>query len=128
VTGGATRSVRTRTARPRPVEPPDGTGDSAAAALLASAGGQALAAGDHRSAVSSFRKWAYLTPGDALAYLHLGLALEAVGDQASAQRAFEAARSALTAAGPGHVEHAMEGYATAELLRLLDGKQRADRP
>jgi chemotaxis methyl-accepting protein methylase len=128
VSGRATRSVPTRPARPRPVEPPDGTGDSAAAALLASEGGQALAAGDHRSAVISFRKWAYLTPGDALAYLHLGLALEAAGDQASAQRAFEAARSALTAAGPGHVEHAMEGYATDELLRLLDGKQQAVRP
>jgi chemotaxis protein methyltransferase CheR len=133
VIGGATRTgphrtAPTRTARPRPIEPPDGTGDSTAAALLASAGGQALAAGDHRSAVISFRKWAYLTPGDALAYLHLGLALEAAGDQASAQRAFEAARSALAVAGPAHVEHAMEGYATAELLRLLDGKQRADRP
>jgi Flp pilus assembly protein TadD len=102
--------------------------DSAAVTRLAGEGEQALAAGDHRSAVASFRKWAYLAPDDTLAHLHLGLALEAAGDQASAGRAFAAARRAMTKADPTHVEGAIEGYATVELLRLLDAKRKGSGP
>ena len=82
-----------------------------------------MAAGDHGSAVVSFRKWAYLTPDDALAHLHLGFAMEAAGDGPAARRAFGAARRAVLEADPAHVEHAIEGYAPGELLRLLDAKQ-----
>ncbi|HYU66045.1 MAG TPA: CheR family methyltransferase, partial [Jatrophihabitantaceae bacterium] len=62
---------------------------------LARDGQQALNAGDTQLAIVAFRKWAYLAPDDAIAHLHLGLALEAAGDQPSAQRAFGAARRAL---------------------------------
>jgi chemotaxis protein methyltransferase CheR len=97
--------------------------DSAAATDLKRAGQQALNNGDHAAAVVAFRKCAYLTPDDAVAHLYLGLALEASGDLVSAQRAFRAARQATLSMASGHIEHAIGGYAPAELLRLLDSKR-----
>ena len=97
--------------------------EPSAALVHASAGKCALDAGDFQQAVVAFRKWAYVAPDDALAHLHLGLALEAAGDDASAQRAFRAARLAAQNGDQACVEHAMEGYAPGELLRLLDAKQ-----
>lgn len=68
-----------------------------------------------------FRKWAYLTPDDALAHLHLGLALEACGDLGSARRAYAVARRvATTDSGP--VQYAIGGFAAGELIRLLENK------
>ena len=95
---------------------------------LARDGQQALDAGDTRLAIVAFRKWAYLAPDDAIAHLHLGLALEAAGDQPSAQRAFGAARRALLHGEHGHVDSAMEGYAADELLGLLASKQQVVAP
>jgi len=95
---------------------------------LARDGQQALDAGDTRLAIVAFRKWAYLAPDDAIAHLHLGLALEAAGDQPSAQRAFGAARRALLHGEQGHVDSAMEGYAADELLGLLASKQQVAAP
>lgn len=100
-------------ALPEPVEPAD---------PLETAGQQAMAAGDHDAAVVAFRKWAYLRPHHPLAQLHLGLALEAAGDEGSAKRAFAAARRALVEAGPDHTPAGIEGYAAAEILKLLDSK------
>jgi chemotaxis protein methyltransferase CheR len=114
----------TRPARP-PISSPalrNGDDDSAVT-LLARNGQQAVADGDHLAAVVHFRKWAYLAHDDALAHLHLGLALEAAGDHPSAQRAFGAARRVLQEADDARVEHALGGYAPAELMRLLDAKQ-----
>jgi chemotaxis methyl-accepting protein methylase len=102
-----------------PAESPNG---------LARDGQQALDAGDAQLAIVAFRKWAYLAPDDAIAHLHLGLALEAAGDQLSAQRAFDAARRALLHGVQGHVDNAMEGYASDELLRLLASKQQVVAP
>ena len=45
---------------------------------------------------------AYLAPHDPVAQLHLGLALDAAGDESSAQRAYAAARHALLNADPAH--------------------------
>ena len=95
---------------------------------LARDGQQALDAGDTQLAIVAFRKWAYLAPDDAIAHLHLGLALEAAGDQPSAQRAFGAARRALLHGEEGHVDSAMEGYAADELLGLLASKQQVVAP
>jgi chemotaxis protein methyltransferase CheR len=95
---------------------------------LARDGQRALDAGDTQLAVVAFRKWAYLAPDDAIAHLHLGLALEAAGDQPSAQRAFGAARRALLHGEEGHVDSAMEGYAADELLGLLASKQQVVAP
>jgi len=92
------------------------------AALLEKMAQDAFAAGDHDAAVVAFRKCAYLTPDDPMAQLHLGLALEAAGDEASAKRAFAAARRALLDTGPDHSLAGLEGYAAAELLKLLDSK------
>ena len=72
----------------------------------------------------AFRKCAYLVPHDPVAQLHLGLALEAAGDASAAQRAYAAARRALLDADPAHSVAGIEGYATAELIRLLDSKQK----
>ncbi|MCF4123143.1 protein-glutamate O-methyltransferase CheR [Antribacter sp. KLBMP9083] len=114
--GGSTRSI-TRAERPpaapEPAEPAD---------RLETAGQYAIAAGDYDAAVVAFRKWAYLEPHDPVAQLNLGLALEAAGDEGSARRAFAAARRALTDAGPDHTPAGLEGYAAAELLKLLDSK------
>jgi chemotaxis protein methyltransferase CheR len=95
---------------------------------LARDGQHALDAGDTQLAIVAFRKWAYLAPDDAIAHLHLGLALEAAGDQPSAQRAFGAARRALLHGEEGHVDSAMEGYAADELLGLLASKQQVVAP
>jgi Flp pilus assembly protein TadD len=98
---------------------------------LAAAGQQALDADQNTAAVTAFRKWAYLAPGDAMAHLHLGLALEITGDQQAARRAFGAARRAVLlaekrpddAAGTDGLDpHAIDGYAPQELLRLLEAK------
>jgi chemotaxis protein methyltransferase CheR len=72
----------------------------------------------------AFRKCAYLAPHDPMAQLHLGLALQAAGHERSAQRAYAAARRALIKADPAHSIAGIEGIATAELVRLLDSKQR----
>jgi chemotaxis protein methyltransferase CheR len=99
-----------------------------AVTLLARTGQQALSAGDYTAAVVQFRKWVYLAHDDAVAHLHLGLALEAAGGRPSAQRACGAARRALDEADPSRVELDMGGYAPAELLRLLDTKQQVMMP
>ncbi len=91
-------------------------------AVLAAAGRDAIAEGDHAAAVVAFRKWAYLAPEDALAPLHLGLALEAAGDASSAVRAFRTSRAIVERHGSGSAESELKGYAVEELLRLLDIK------
>jgi chemotaxis methyl-accepting protein methylase len=91
---------------------------------LARVAHDAIAVGDFGTAVVAFRKCAYLAPDDPVAQLHLGLALEAVGDEPSAQRAFAAARQALLRADSARIAAGFEGYATAELASLLDSKQR----
>jgi chemotaxis methyl-accepting protein methylase len=106
--------ARRSAALPEPAEP---------AAILARAGQEAIAAHDYAAAVVAFRKCAYLVPHDPLAQLHLGLALEAAGDASAAQRAYAAARRVLLDADPAHSVAGIEGYATAELIRLLDSKQ-----
>jgi len=98
--GGAPRPAREVPA----AAPPD-------AAALLHRGEEALGRGDHADAVSAFRAAAFLVPGDPVAHLRLGLALEAQGDP-GARRAFRAARAALDAGGPA-------GADPAELERLL---------
>jgi chemotaxis protein methyltransferase CheR len=93
--------------------------------LLAREGHDSVAAGDHNMAVIAFRKCAFLAPDDTMAHLHLGLALEAAGDRRAAGRAFATARRALLAANAPAPEHAIEGYASTELLKLLDAKRKA---
>jgi len=99
------------------------TDDTSASLALARVGQDAIAAGDHRAAVVAFRAWAYLTPLNVFAQLHLGLALEAAGDLPAARRTFGVARRALLGTDPTLVEVASEGYSFAELGKLLDAKQ-----
>ena len=140
-TGGTTPVAPTIRMRPRPSAlgqretrspvPRHGPAQSSAepesassADLLARVGQDAIAAGDFDTAVVAFRKCAYLAPHDPVAQLHLGLALEAAGDEPSAQRAYAAARHALLKSDPAHSVAGIEGYTTAELASLLDNKQR----
>ena len=102
--------------------------DTTEAAALATAGHKALDEGDHTSAVVAFRKCVYLTPDNALAHLHLGLALEASGDNSAALRAFGSAHRAIVENGTAQHKHALGGYATTELLRLLDTKRQVPAP
>jgi chemotaxis methyl-accepting protein methylase len=98
---------------PRPTGPAD---------QLETAGQHAIAAGDYSAAVVVFRKWTYLEPHNPVAQLHLGLALEAAGDDGPARRAFAAARRALVDAGPDHKPAGLDGYAATEILKLLDSR------
>jgi chemotaxis protein methyltransferase CheR len=113
---------------PARVPPTSETHTADTAEALAAAGHQAFDDGDHRSAVVAFRKCAYLSPDDALAHLHLGLALEASGDNFAALRAFGSARRAILETGATHDRHALGGYAASELLRLLDTKRQVPAP
>lgn len=94
------------------------------AALLTKQAQEAMAARAYDEAVIGFRKCAYLTPHDPLAQLHLGLALEAAGHEHAAQRAYAAARRASTEADASGDGAGIDGIARADLLRLLDFKQR----
>jgi chemotaxis protein methyltransferase CheR len=109
---------------PSPPKPSADRPPDEAAIAAARIGQLAFEAGDHRSAVVAFRQCAYLTPDDALAHLHLGLALEASGDRPSARRAFATARRTMLQSSPPQLEDAIGGYATDELLRLLETKQK----
>ncbi|WP_112262941.1 CheR family methyltransferase [Lentzea terrae] len=112
-------------APPVPPAPPD---HAEQAALAARVGQEALSAGDCGSAVVEFRKWAYLTPDDVMAHVHLGLALEAAGERSSARRAYSVAQRVLLTVDPAHVEGAMEGFAVDELARFLHGKNQECAP
>jgi chemotaxis methyl-accepting protein methylase len=118
------RNAAPAATRPPPRAPSAPAGADATAgeaSAVAAAGQLALDAGEHRSAVVAFRKWAYLSPDDALAHLSLGLAFEACGDLGAARRAYAMARRVVAAdAAPGH--YAIGGFAATELVRLLDTK------
>ena len=87
--------------------------------------GESLArSGDHLGAVAAFRKALYLDPDDAVAHLHLGLALEAAGDDDAARRAFRAARAAIDRCDPTVLEARLEGFGVAALKRMLTEKVR----
>ncbi|MBV9664952.1 MAG: protein-glutamate O-methyltransferase CheR [Actinobacteria bacterium] len=92
---------------------------------LLAAGEAAMNEADYPLAVATFRKAAYIDPDQPVAHLHLGLALEAAGEAASARRAFGAARAGLDRSGTAAVEAVLEGYHVDELVRLLDAKLRA---
>ena len=118
-TSRAHRSAATGSGSGTGADPRDGE----ATGVLEKVAQDAVAAGDYDAAVVAFRKCAYLTPHDPMAQLHLGLALEASGDEGSAQRAFAVARRVLVEAGPDARPAGLKGYAPSELLRLLESKQ-----
>jgi chemotaxis protein methyltransferase CheR len=107
--GSRFRQGRAPSPRERPPAPPPAPDP----AFLLRRGEEALARGDHGSAVAAFRGAAFLAPADPLAHLRLGLALDAQGDP-GAERAFRAARAALDA---GKTPSA--GADPAELERIL---------
>lgn len=120
-TGGLPQRPESSPPDVRSRRPPDSHTPASDASALATAGQLALDAGEHHSAVIAFRKWAYLSPDDALAHLHLGLAFQAGGDLVSARRAYAVARRIVaTDSGPAH--YAIGGFATTELIRLVDMK------
>ena len=81
-----------------------------------------MGAQDFARAVTAFRKAAFLDPDQPVAYLSLGLALEAFGDLAAAQRAYAAARASLDRCDTAAIETVLEGYHLDEFTRLLDLK------
>lgn len=107
---------------PRPAPMPDATvATPSTGADVLTAGHNAMRGLDFASAVVAFRKYAYLHPDQAVAHLHLGLALEADGDAAAARRAFAVARATLHQGGAS-ADATLEGYSVAEVARLLDAK------
>jgi hypothetical protein len=128
-------ATRARTGTPPAGTPPAGTPPAETqpdhveqAAVAARVGQEALDAGRGDAAVVEFRKWVCLAPDDVLAHLHLGIALEAVGDPASARRAYGTALRVLHAIEPARVESAIEGYAPGELLKFLRAKYEEHTP
>lgn len=95
--------------------------DSSPPGLLAE-GEAAMGSQDYTAAVTAFRKAAFLDPDQPVAYLSLGLALEALGDLAGAQRAYAAARASVDRCDTAVIETALGGYGLDELTRLLDLK------
>jgi chemotaxis protein methyltransferase CheR len=127
---GPRRSSERKTTPRAPVAetPPVPLDHAEQAALAARVGQEALSSGDCGSAVVEFRKWAYLTPDDVMAHVHLGLALEAAGERSSARRAYSVAQRVLVTVDPAHLEGAMEGFAVDELARFLHGKKQEAEP
>ena len=93
-----------------------------AVASLLRDGEEALARGDHAAAIGAFRQATYVDHDHPVAYLDLGLALEAAGDPDNARRAYRAGRAALERCDTEAVEATLEGYRLEELTRLLDRK------
>jgi len=85
-------------------------------------GEAAMGAHDYAGAVTAFRKAAFLNPDQPVAFLSLGLALEAMGDVAAAQRAYAAARASVERCDAAEIEATLEGYRLDEFTRLLDQK------
>lgn len=81
-----------------------------------------MGARDYAGAVTAFRKAAFLDPDQPLAYLSLGLALEAMGDLAAARRAYTAARASVSRCDAAAIETTLEGYRLDELTHLLERK------
>jgi two-component system, chemotaxis family, sensor kinase CheA len=126
----AARPAAARHAATKRTRAPDTVAAASASAStvdLALIGQTAAANGDYPAAVTAFRKCVYLEPDDPMAHVHLGLALEASGDEPSAGRAFQAARSALGRGTPSDLDAALGGYRVEELLRLLDSKRHGSR-
>jgi chemotaxis methyl-accepting protein methylase len=106
------------TLRREPVTSPDiremlATGEAAAERL------------DHSAAAASFRQAAYLDPDHALAHFHLGLALEALGDDRSAQRAFRAAAAVIEAGSSETLQGGLGGFGSRDLAQVLRSKLKA---
>ncbi|MDQ1536209.1 MAG: chemotaxis protein methyltransferase CheR [Actinomycetota bacterium] len=89
---------------------------------LMAVGEAAMGAQDYPGAVTAFRRAAYLDPDQPVAYLSLGLALEALGDLAASQRAFAAARASIGRCDTAATETTLEGYRMDDFARLLDRK------
>jgi chemotaxis methyl-accepting protein methylase len=89
---------------------------------LLAEGEAAMGARDYTSAVTAFRKAAFLDPDQPVAHLSLGLALEAIGDLTAARRAYVAARAAIDRGDTAAIETTLEGYGLEELTRLLELK------
>jgi chemotaxis methyl-accepting protein methylase len=108
---------------PRPKRTPAADRETQPSALeLMAEGEAALDRGDHTGAVTAFRKAVYLDPDHPMAHLNLGLALEVIGDDQAARRAYAAARSALDRCDTAAVESTLEGYHFDDLVRLLERK------
>ena len=120
------KPARPAAARKPPAAAPPVPEPVGAVPEAARAGQRASAAGDHRAAVVAYRRWTYLVPDDPMAHLHLGLALDALGDRGSARRAYDTAYRMLLDAADG--AHLIDGYTPAELLRFVDAKRRVPAP
>ena len=118
----ATRKEAAPDRRPeRPHLAPAPTPPTSVAELMAE-GEAALGRAEHATAITAFRKAAFLDPDHPIAHLNLGLALEVVGDVAAARRVYAAARAAIDRCDMAAVESTLEGYHLDDLIRLLDAK------
>lgn len=116
--------------RPRPAAPPPAPTPRREppappperdATALCGAGERAMSEGELETAVAAFRGAAYLTPGDPVAHMRLGFALEELGDP-GAERAYRAAWVALGRIEPGDLAASLGGYRAEELVHLLAAK------
>lgn len=88
---------------------------------LMATGERSAERGDYVAAAAAFRQAAYLDPDHPLAHLHLGLALEALGDTRSAHRAFRAAATVIET-GSTQNNGQLGGFGARDLAQLLHSK------
>jgi chemotaxis protein methyltransferase CheR len=106
-----------RAPRVQPVPAPD-------AHEVRAAADAASARGDWAAAVAAYRQVTYLAPDDVLAYVGLGVAMEADHQADGALRAYRAARAALTRVDHASLAVALDGYRAQDVEQLLASKLR----
>jgi chemotaxis protein methyltransferase CheR len=116
-----TRSTPPPASRDEPIGPPD-------ISDLLGAGEEAAQRGDDVAAAAAFRQAAYLDPDHPLAHFHLGLALEALGDERSARRAFRAAAAAIgTSGSTDAMRGGLGGFGSRDFAQVLSAKLESSR-
>jgi chemotaxis methyl-accepting protein methylase len=121
----ATTTATTRTephptrGEPRQPPPPD-------AGPMLNRGEQAMASGDLDGAVTAFRQATYVDSSHPVAYIELGMALDAQGNADAARRAFRVARTMLRHADPATLPADLAGYQLDTIVRLIDAKLTGD--
>jgi chemotaxis protein methyltransferase CheR len=84
----------------------------------------ASARGDWAAAAAAYRQVTYLAPDDVLAYVGLGVAMEADHQADGARRAYRAARAALARVDHASLAVTLDGYRAQDVERLLASKLR----
>jgi chemotaxis methyl-accepting protein methylase len=113
------RAPAPRPARVPPIRPSVRLPEPEAIRVAAEAAG---ARGDWTAAAAAYRQVIYLLPDDVPAHVGLGVALESADQADGAQRAFRAARAALSRTDHDGLVRTLGGYSAQDVAQLLAAK------